>query len=436
MYCSNASTLRLTIIMNPTLLISIIFILLIIGLATLNGAVIALSLPFLIMLAAGLLDETRSVVLRATRQISPDRATRGTAIEVQLSVTNQGAPLAEVELIDSLPAGLRLVAGELRAVAALGTGETLELSYSLEGERGLYNFDPVSVQVRNRVGIVSHTQALDAPAQLFILPELTRLRQTTLRPRRTKVYSGVIPARQGGPGIEFFGVRAYQPGDPTRWINARATARHEEALFVNEFEQERVADIGIILDARELSNVRVKQHNLFEYGVQATAALADMLLSQGNRVGMLIYGSSIHWTFPGYGKIQRERILRVLATARPASQIALESFDTIPTRLFPIRSQLIIISPLLASDLDGLRSIRARGYPLLVLSPDPVSFEEGLLQPGRERDLAVRAACLERELTLSRIRQNAIHVVNWPVEMPLQHIVATALSRHPMLGIH
>ena len=420
--------------MNSTLLISLIFILLIIGLATLNGVVIALALPFMIMLAAGLLDQSKTVELRATRQVSPDRAMRGEPIQVHLSVVNEGAALAELELIDSLPSGLRCIDGNMRAIALLGTGEKLELHYSLEGDRGLYSFDSVNIQVRNRVGMVTHTQTLDAPAQLFILPELTRLRQTTLRPRRTRVYSGVIPARQGGPGIEFFGVRAYQPGDPTRWINARATARHEEALFVNEFEQERVADIGIILDARELSNVRVKGHNLFEYGVQATAALADMLLTQGNRVGMLIYGSSIHWTFPGYGKIQRERILRVLATARSASQIALESFDTIPTRLFPIRSQLIIISPLLASDLEGLRNIRSRGYPLLVLTPDPVAFEESFLRPGRERDIAARVARLERELTLSRIRQNAIHVVNWPVETPLQQIVTTALSRHPMLG--
>lgn len=416
--------------MNQSLLLALVFIVLIIGMAALNGAVVALALPLLIMLAAGLLEQSQSVELRATRQVTPDRATRGAQVEMQVCVLNTGAPLAEVELIDSLPAGLRVVDGSLRAIAALGTGEQLELRYTLEGERGLYSFDPLTVHVRNRVGFTSHSQPLEAAAQLFILPELTRLRQTTLRPRRTRVYSGMIPARQGGPGIEFFGVRAYQPGDPTRWINARATARHEEALFVNEFEQERVADIGMILDAREISNVQVQGHNLFEYGVQATAAIADMLITQGNRVGMLIYGSSINWTFPGYGKMQRERLLRALAKARPASQIALESFDTIPTRLFPIRSQLILISPLLTADLDALRSIRARGYPLLVLSPDPISFEQGFLRPGRERDLASRAARLERDLTLSRLRKNAIHVVNWPIEVPLQQIVATALSRH------
>ena len=39
-------------------------------------------------------------------------------------------------------------------------------------------------------------------------------------------------------------------------INARATARNPQSLFVNQFEQERVADVGLILDARRQSDVR------------------------------------------------------------------------------------------------------------------------------------------------------------------------------------
>ena len=54
----------------------------------------------------------------------------------------------------------------------------------------------------------------------------------------------------------------------------------------------------------------------------AAGSLASAFLQQGNRVGLLVYSHYLQWTFPGYGKVQRERILRALAVATPgASQI-------------------------------------------------------------------------------------------------------------------
>jgi len=85
---------------------------------------------------------------------------------------------------------------------------------------------------------------------MFFLPPVRRIRRVAIRPRRTNVYSGTIPARLGGPGVEFFGVREYARGDPPAWINWNISARHPQSLYSNEFEQERVADIGIVLDSR------------------------------------------------------------------------------------------------------------------------------------------------------------------------------------------
>ena len=96
-------------------------------------------------------------------------------------------------------------------------------------------------------------QEIKTAGQLFVLPGISRIRQVPIRPRRTRVYAGAIPARVGGPGVEFFGVRNYEPGNSSRRINWRVTARHAEQLYSNEFQQERVADVGIVLDGRERS---------------------------------------------------------------------------------------------------------------------------------------------------------------------------------------
>ena len=50
---------------------------------------------------------------------------------------------------------------------------------------------------------VDHAIGAHAPGEFLVLPEMTRLRRVAIRPRQTRVYSGTIPARQGGPGVEL-----------------------------------------------------------------------------------------------------------------------------------------------------------------------------------------------------------------------------------------
>jgi uncharacterized protein (DUF58 family) len=418
--------------MRPAQLLAIlIYALSLAGLATLQGALLVLAIPLVVYLAAGLIEPPEQPQLSVTRSLSADRVAVGAPVTVSLSVINAGAGLAEVYLEDSVPPNLTVIAGSPSALAALAPGASIELEYTISGRRGIYRFDGLQATARDHLGTRSRSAFIPAAGRLFVVPETLALRRLALRPRRTQIYAGSIPARQGGPGVEFFGVRAYQAGDPTRWINARASARHQQALFVNEFEQERVTEIGLILDVRSRSEVRTAQGSLLEYSIQAAAALASGLLDQGNRVGLLLYGSTLDWTFPGYGKIQRERILRTLARAAPGDAPVFEDLDRIPTRLFPARAQLILISPLLPHDRDMLFRLRARGYQLLVISPDPIAFERQALEAERSVELGARVARLERTLLLHDLRQAGITLVDWDVARSFHQVAGVALSRMP-----
>jgi uncharacterized protein (DUF58 family) len=279
------------------------------------------------------------------------------------------------------------------------------------------------------LGLFSKQSLLAANTQFMVLPEVTRLKRVAIRPRRIGVYPGLIPARQGGPGVEFFGVREYQPGDPVRWINERAGARYPETYFVNEFEQERMVDVGLILDARRQSEARRGEDSLFEYSIRATATLADAFINMGNRVGLFIYGRSLNWTFPGYGKVQRERILRALAQAELGDGKVFEKLDYLPTRLFPAQSQLVFISPLLPEDPELLITLRAQGYQFLVISPDPITFEQQGMPQVETVTLAAAIARLERELILTKLRQAGLQIVDWPVDKSFTEVAHTALRR-------
>jgi uncharacterized protein (DUF58 family) len=272
-------------------------------------------------------------------------------------------------------------------------------------------------------------QSFPVRGQLFILPPVTRIRRIAIRPRRTNVYSGTIPARLGGPGVEFFGVREYERGDPPAWINWNISARHPQGLYSNEFEQERVADVGIVLDGRLRTNIPRDGHSLFEYSVQAAASLADTFLAQGNRVGLLLYGKYLHWTFPGYGKIQRERILQMLARAEPGESQVFADLGHIPTQFFPAHSQIVLVSPLGPSDYVKLLQLRARGYQVMVISPDPVRFEMAYLPKRPESELAGRIVRMERSMLLQKLKHAGVQVLDWDVAKPFDQVGSGTLGR-------
>jgi uncharacterized protein (DUF58 family) len=170
-------------------------------------------------------------------------------------------------------------------------------------------------------------------------------------------------------------------------------------------------------------------HSLFEYSIQATTTLADTFLAQGNRVGLFIYGGYLDWTFPGSGKLQRERILQALARAEMQESLVFQKLAHLPTRLFPPRSQLVFISPLQIDDIEELTNLRAHGYPLMVISPDPVAFEVQHLAASKERDLAYRIARLERQRMLQQLGQLGVRHFAWQVDQPFHEQAQMALTR-------
>ena len=401
------------------------------GIATVRGEFISLALPIALYLLVGYLISPDNTKLSATRHLSADRTTPNSEVTMTVTVTNHGSHLEEVLIEDHVPADLTIRFGHNRHLIRLPKDSSYTFTYRVSGPRGGYPFDSVRVKITDPFRVTSRAVELEAKGQLFIFPTVMRLRHVAIHPRRTRVYAGIIPARAGGTGTEFFGVREYHPGDPTRAINWRASAHHDDVLYANEFQQERVADVGMVLDGRLRTNEFAHGHSLFEYSVQAAAALADALLAQGNRVGMLVYASFLRWTIPGYGKIQREKILHSLAHAKPGGSEVFADLEHLPTRLFPPESQIIMISPLHEDDLRPLVQLRAQGYQVLVISPNPVKFELAYLPKTRNVELAGRVVAMERVLLLQKVRRAGIQALDWNVSEPFDHVVKRMLSRPP-----
>ena len=421
--------------MRAYILGPIILFLLFSALATLHGGMIALSLPLLLYGVISILRTPEQVELRVERELSSERVSPQMPVRVKVGITNLGDDLEELELEDWISSDLSVAEGSSRHLISMPRGAHFDFEYTVRAPRGAFSFDRLHVEAGDHQGLRRLAADVPTSGQLLVLPMLPHIKYVPIRPRRTRVYAGSIPARVGGPGVEFFGVRAYEAGDSPRRINWLISARHERDLYSNEFQQERVADVAVVLDGRERSNLFPGGNSLFEYSVQAAGALANALLNQGNHVGLLVYSQYVQWTMPGYGRIQRERILHALSRAATGSSQVFEGLQYLPTRLFPPESQIVLVSPLVEDDYPTLVQLRARGYQVIVVSPDPVTFEQGVLlarRTGTSRqdvDLAARILRMERQWMLHWVRRAGIHVVEWDVAQPFDQVSRRAFGR-------
>jgi uncharacterized protein (DUF58 family) len=428
------------------------FLLILVGEILRQGALLVLALPLVCYLAVGFYFALPSVTLKAQRSLSTTRAMSDESVTVRVELENLGATLELIELVDSVPTVLELRQGSAQKITNLPGGEKISLEYVVSGMRGLARWQTLSVRVTDTLGLFLREMELPCEGELSVVPTFERLEEIMIRPRRTRIFSGQVKARLGGAGIEFFGVREYYPGDERRFLNWKATARRDRPI-VNEFEQERVADVIILLDARERSDVirpnppapphpfplrlrrgsgrgqeEASPQSLFEHSVRAALALAHYFTAQGNRVGLLIYGKYLDWTWPGFGRWQRERLLRAIVSAEKGNKAVFEDLENIPTRLLPAGSQLVFVGPILESDVKTIVDLRLR-YEVLCIAPDPILFESAFLEATPEVELALRLEHLRRQALLAQLRRVGIRVVDWDVSKPLAAVVSGELGR-------
>lgn len=403
--------------------------LLLAALITQSGGLALMALPLLVYLGFGILESPTAgrISLIAERSCDVRQTRDGTAVEVRVAVRNNGAALRMLRLSDQPQPGVIVPENALRQFAALEPGEETSLTYTFQAARGGFQWSAVHATVSDPFGLFERELDLPAAAEVVVPPRVKRFRSFPLRPESTLHSPGSIPARIGGSGTDFWGVREYHAGDPLRRLDWRRTARHPRQFFTKEFEREEIADIGIILDARPSSHIRSGEDSLFEHAMGAAASLAESFLRRGNRVSFLMQGDETTVVYPGYGKVQLNRILRSLAKARPGSKQG-PSLDHVPLRLFGSRALVVIISPLVTADLQIFPRLRARGHQTLLISPDPISFRRSSFPRDPEGRLAVRLARVERRLELRGIGQLGVRVIDWRVHEPLAPLVRNALG--------
>jgi len=416
--------------------------LLLTGLATRNRDVTLLSLPFLVYLAAGILrapsvDEPGLAAERAvTREMERTEGdTWSVAGEMRITIRNASGQAVLLRLVEPVQPGLEPLEwpdlerdrGVLSGWLVLGAGEERAFRYAFAAPRGRYRWQAIRVIAADPFGLFASELMLPALAELEVQPRAGKYRTLSLPPCATLHSPGTLPARLAGSGTDFWGVREYYPGDPLRRIDWHLAARHPGRFFTREFEQEEVADTGIILDARCKADIRLGNESLFEHSVRAAGSLAETLLSQGHRVSLLVFGDALATVFPGYSRVQLQRIRHCLANAKVGLTDSRVTLGYLPLGMFSTRALMVIFSSLAPGDRVLFGRLRARGNQVVLVCPDAVAFATPGVGPEMADRLALRASRAERRLELRKVAAEHVCVVDWSVDRPLAPLLQDAL---------
>jgi uncharacterized protein (DUF58 family) len=132
-----------------------------------------------------------------------------------------------------------------------------------------------------------------------------------------------------GAGVDFAGLREYQPEDDTRYIDWNVTARMDTP-YVREYTEDREITAYFLLDlspSMDFGTVRSLKRTVL---VDLVATLSRLLTRHGNRVGAIFYGSRVDRTIPAKGG--RVQVLRLINDLLRVPQLA----KSPPTNLKPL----------------------------------------------------------------------------------------------------
>jgi uncharacterized protein (DUF58 family) len=300
----------------------------------------------------------------------------------------------------------------------LGPGQSTKISYYVRCPlRGYYTLGPVSVRYRNSFNLFVNESKIDSRSDVTVFPQVRDIEETLLKSDVPNMYTGATTLKTPGPGMEFYSLREYVPGDSFRSINWKAFAKTGE-LMVNEKTRDAVTDVFIILDTRDVTRVGTVLKNPLEMGTVAAASVSSHFLKRRDSVALVTYGSKMDYLGPETGDKQNFKVLSNLASVTASGSMPLQAVTNAITSRISRGSPIFIISSLEGdgTTLPAIRSLAGRGHEVVVLSPSSIDLERLVSRIPR---LAYEVLKLERQNRLTAISGYGAKVIDWMPDIEL-----------------
>ncbi|MFE5939065.1 DUF58 domain-containing protein [Streptomyces sp. NPDC056470] len=349
----------------------------------------------------------------------------GDGAVVQLTVTNPSRRRLRAHLRDAWPPSSWLPGTEQtasRQKLTVPAGERRALTTALRPtRRGDRHAARVTVRSYGPLGLAARQGNHTVPWTVRVLPPFTSRKHLPSRLARLRELDGRTSVLTRGDGTEFDSLREYVPGDDTRSIDWRATARRT-TVAVRTWRPERDRHILIVLDTGRTSAGRVGDVPRLDAAMDATLLLTALASRAGDRVGLLAYDRRLRAHVQGRsaGDVL-PAVVNALATVEP-ELVETDARGLAATALAraPRRSLLVLLTSLDAAPIEEgllpvLPQLTQRHTVLVASVADPhtdrMAASRGTIDAVYEAAAATQAHT-QRHRTADQLRRHGVTVVD------------------------
>ncbi len=238
--------------------------------------------------------------------------------------------------------------------------------------RGNFQIGPTSIYSSDLFGLFGQKQQFDSVTRLIVYPKIISVENLSLPADRPL---GDLKGRNQlfEDPLRITGLRNYEPGDPLRRIDWKATAKTGEM-------QSKVYAPSASQHLYIFMNIDTLNHSWegflpeeLETTISVTASIAVWANTQRYAVGLLANGSLLGSDRPlrlppSRSKSQLPKILESLAAIQPLTMGTLTSSVNREVQRLPIGSTVVLVAAFIPEDLSSqLKYLRNLGYQVNVV---------------------------------------------------------------------
>jgi uncharacterized protein (DUF58 family) len=398
----------------------------------------------LALVADGLLV-SRSGEIEVVRE-APPAFSVGRALPVHYVWSNQGKRAVRLRVKEQFPEPLGGVGMPMREVTIAARGITREQLNVMPAHRGKGKGGTIYSRIQGPLGLVWRQATRLLPWDATVYPNLIGASIRALPTQATRRReAGFRNIRRLGEGRVFETLKEWVPGDDTRTIDWKATARRGKVM-ARQYEDERRQQVLLVIDAGRMMTAETDGISRLEFVINAALQLAQSVVEHDDNVGLMVFADEVQtFVAPGRGRRALRAVLDGLASAEgrvvesnyPAafSQLAARNRKRALTVVFTDVIDRTASEALVAQ----VGSLRPRHLPLAVTLRDPALEALSTRKPVRTQDAFERAAAEEllsaREEALAEMRRKGVLILDVPPSRAAEAVVEqyTQLKRRGLL---
>ncbi len=377
---------------------------------------------------------------------APPAFSAGRALPVSYTWQNRSRRPATLLVNEELPEPLGGSGAPKRKLIIPAGSVLREQLTILPAHRGKGTGGTIHSRVRGPLGLVWRQTSQALPWDATVYPSLVGASMRALPTQATRSReAGFRNVRRLGEGRVFETLREWVPGDDTRIIDWKATARRGKVM-ARQYEDERRQQVLLVIDAGRMMTAESDGVSRLESAINAALQLAHSAVAHDDNIGLMVFADVVQtYVAPARGRRALRAVLDGLAgaTGRVVEPDYPAAFAHLAARNRK-RALTVVFTDVIdktASEalVAQVGSLRPRHLPLAVTLRDPALEAISTLRPATIQHAFERAAAeslLEaREEALAQMRRQGVLILDVPPQRAAEAVVQqyAHLKRRGML---